>query len=227
MERFEVNQRLLDLYPDPAYLEIGVSHGLTFHGLRAGRKVAVDPLFQFDLKAARTANPGATYHQVPSDEYFTRVRHPDERFDLIFVDGLHTFDQTLRDLLNATSCLTPTGVIVIDDVMPISYAASLPDFDSSFALRQSTGDSNPAWMGDVYRLIFFIRDYLAAFSYATIAENHGQTVLWPLVRPHTVAPRNVEAIARLGYVDAVLERDAFNVRSFDEIEADVRRFIAG
>lgn len=225
MERFTVNQRLLDLYPSPAYLEIGVQEGLTFHRLDAARKVAVDPTFVFDVDAARRDNPAAAYHQMPSDDYFATRRAFDERFDVIFIDGLHTFDQTLRDLLNAVSCLKPGGVIIVDDVMPASYAASLPSFEESVHLRQLLGDAYPAWMGDVYRLVFFIRDYMTAFDYATIAENHGQTVLWPAIREHTVPPRSVEAIARLEYLQSVTEREAFNLRPFAAIEAAVRATI--
>lgn len=133
MDRPDVIQGLLNLYSNPSYLEVGVNHGITFHAITAARKVAVDPKFNFDVPQARLRPGGATsdYHEVPSDDYFAN-RPAGDMFDVIFLDGLHTFDQTLRDLLNAMTCLKPTGAIVIDDVTPSSYAASLPTMEKMF-----------------------------------------------------------------------------------------------
>lgn len=228
MERHEVNQALLDLYPNPSYLEIGVSHGTTFHQIRAHRKVAVDPKFQFDLGAARgdPSNANSVYHEVASDTYFARLKQKGEMFDVIYLDGLHTFDQTLRDLLNSIDCLKSNGAIIIDDVMPSSYAASLPDWDESIRFRSLIGDSDQSWMGDVYRLIFFIRDYLPTFHYASLRENHGQTILWRGTRPHVDAPLGVEAIARLDYATAVFQQQAFNYQRFEAIVTEMGRSTA-
>lgn len=54
------------------------------------------------------------------------------KFDLIFVDGWHTFDHTLLDCFYATRLLKIGGYLVIDDVGMISvrraieYVASYP-----------------------------------------------------------------------------------------------------
>jgi SAM-dependent methyltransferase len=218
MLRAEVNQAILDLYESPSYLEIGVFDGNTFNAIRARRKVAVDIAFSLDLDAARATVAGqdVEYHECPSDDYFTRIIG-DERFDVIFVDGLHTFDQTLRDLLNAIDHLREGGTIVIDDVIPPSYAASLPSLERSGAFREARGIKAVDWMGDVYRVIFFLRDYMPGFSFATLTENHGETVLWRQIRPLDAAPRSVEAISRLTFADCQFHRDAFNIRPFGEI----------
>lgn len=46
-------------------------------------------------------------------------------FDMIFVDGFHTFDQTLLDCYYATRLLRIGGILVIDDValLPVGRAA--------------------------------------------------------------------------------------------------------
>jgi hypothetical protein len=163
------------------------------------------------------------YHEVASDTYFSRLKPKGEMFDVIYLDGLHTFDQTLRDLLNSIECLKPNGVIVVDDVMPSSYAASLPDWDESIRFRGLIGDPDQSWMGDVYRLVFFVRDYLTAFRYASLRENHGQTVLWRGARPHVHAPLDVEAIARLDYATAIFQQEAFNYQQFQAIVAEMGR----
>ncbi len=218
MLRAEVVQALLDLYQEPSYLEIGVCDGSTFHAVSAGRKIAVDIDFAFDLDAARAAVAGQqiAFHQCPSDDYFARIAGTD-RFDVIFIDGLHTFEQTLRDLLNAIGQLREGGVIVIDDVLPHTYAASLPSLEQARAFRASRGITSIDWMGDVYRLVFFLRDFMPGYSFATLLENHGQTVLWRQPRHIAAQPRSVEEVSRLSFADCHLHLADFNVRPFPEI----------
>ena len=81
---------------------------MTFNAIQASRKVAVDPRFRFKVAEARSGDaPEAEFHEVPSDEYFGRIADPDERFHVIFLDGLHTLEQTLRDFTNALEFLAP------------------------------------------------------------------------------------------------------------------------
>jgi hypothetical protein len=224
MDRRQVNQRLLDLFQSPSYLEVGVWQGDTFHAVNAARKVAVDPDFQFDVAAAQAdpANDHTIYHATTSDDYFTRSAGRDDRFDLIFLDGLHTLEQTLRDLLHAIDRLNDGGVIVIDDVLPSSYGASLSDLaDAGKYRRMADPQGSRAWMGDVFRLVFFVRDYLASYSYATITDNHGQMILWRQTREHDVPTLTVEQISRLEYKDVVFRPRAYNFMPFDEVEARI------
>jgi SAM-dependent methyltransferase len=225
MRRSEVIQRLLDLYEAPDYLEIGVCEGTTFHAVRAARRVAVDPDFRFDIQAAAAdpANAGAAYHPITSDAWFTGPGRG-ECFDLIFLDGLHLFDQTLRDLIHAIQRLKPGGAIVIDDVLPASYGASLRDLEESAKFRRmSPGPQEPkAWMGDVFKLVFWIRDYLLDWSYATVSDNHGQLVLWREARAADVAPLDIAAIAALEYKDVVFRPRAYNFLGLDAIVAAVK-----
>ena len=48
MRRADVSQRLVNLYREARYLEIGVCEGYTFHAVDAASKVAVDPRFESD-----------------------------------------------------------------------------------------------------------------------------------------------------------------------------------
>ncbi|WP_010216722.1 class I SAM-dependent methyltransferase [Sphingomonas sp. PAMC 26621] len=212
MERSTVIQFILDLYKDPTYLEIGVDQGVTFDALRANLKVAVDVRFAFDLAAARASADSVRceYHETASDAFFADRALTAPKFDVVFIDGLHTFEQTLRDLLNASYVLAEGGTIVVDDVMPSGYAASIPDLDLTRQFWTATNNPDGSWMGDVYRLIFFIQDFLGSFSYATVEENHGQTVLWKKPRHVSSNPARIETISRLGYIDAVMGKAAFN-----------------
>ncbi len=138
---------LLSLYEEPRYLEIGIAKGETFHNVKATLKVAVDPKFGFDHVEAQRTNPGTTYHEVTSDVYFGKYIEATETFDVIYLDGLHTFEQTLRDLNNALEHLEPRGVILIDDVRPHTYVASLPNYRNYPKSRSgSASTTNGGWV---------------------------------------------------------------------------------
>jgi hypothetical protein len=223
--RSEVVQAFLDLYPDPHYLEVGVSRGVTLHAVRAARKVGVDPSYKFD--PAVEGQAGTEYRTATSDAYFGELSR-EEMFDVIYLDGLHTFEQTLRDLLSALEHLKPHGVIIIDDVYPISYAASIPDLVASKRLRRELGIEKAAWMGDVYRLVFFIQSFCQSLSYAGVAENHGQLVAWRAPRPEASIPqRRVEEVGRMPYESAVLDRGVFGFTALAGIIEAVKAAIEG
>jgi hypothetical protein len=229
LSRSHVVTQFLRLFAEPAYLEVGVNLGETFHGVQASRKVAVDPRFAFDV-AAHQVEGEVEFYRTTSDAFFAEFAGELGTYDVIYLDGLHTFEQTLRDFLNAMEFLNRRGVIVIDDVLPDSYDSSLPDFAQVAHLRHTAAQSgaswpfNGSWMGDVFKLPFFIESFVPQVSFATVLENHGQTVVWREARPVAAIPqRSLEAIARLDYRDTILSRDVFRICPLDDIVAKVRR----
>lgn len=221
LSRAAVVQGVLDLFPAPRYLEIGVSQGVTFHALKAATKVAVDPVFAFDVPEAERTNPNARYHQVPSDVYFGTIVDPAERFDVINVDGLHTAEQTLRDLLNALAFLAPDGIIVIDDVRPTHHVAAIRDQRRANAIRKFLNVEDRSWMGDVYKVMFFIDSFLQQLSWRTVAENHGQAVVWRHRRAE-VPERLLTDVGAKSFDDFVAERGVLNRTPYAEILEAVR-----
>lgn len=222
VRRDEAIQGLLDLFDQPSYLEIGVNAGLTFHGVRAAQKVAVDPAFTFDHELEASRRPDSRYHQVESDTYFLTLARREDVFDVVYLDGLHTYEQTLRDLLNTLQHLHAKSVVVIDDVLPSDYASSIGDPHRMNAFRAAVGDTGAAWMGDVYKLVFFINSFLPQFSFATIADNHGQAVLWREPR-QVSSPQSTSEIASMDFADLVLKRPSLNVLAYDAIVNRVRQ----
>lgn len=216
VSRNGVVQGVLDLYEDPAYLEIGVNKGMTFKAVSAAKKVGVDPKFVFDFKAYAQQFTNCSFHETTSDDYFGRIAGLDSKFHVIYLDGLHTAEQTVRDLLNAIFFLRQDGVIVIDDVFPCSYAASLPNRQETRTVRKATGDTLGAWMGDVYRLVFFVETFCQQFSYCTVNNNHGQLILWRGPRP-TVPDRTLEDVGMKQYKDLFSESASFQCAPLAEV----------
>jgi hypothetical protein len=88
------------------YLEIGVEAGNNLSQIICEKKVSVDPDY-------RTP---ALYH-VTSDDFFKTNK---QKFDIIFIDGLHIWSQVYKDIVNSLDCLNENGVIVCHDMNPYS-----------------------------------------------------------------------------------------------------------
>lgn len=183
----------------------------------ATQKTAVDPHFLLDVEQASSQNPDASYHEVPSDDYFGAYAEP---FDVIYLDGLHTLEQTLRDFTSALELLTPRGVIVIDDVLPNSHFAALPDLDEFLTFRAANYVAEDSWMGDVYRLVFMIDSFFQQVSFRTTEDNHGQLVVWRAPRP-SVTERRIEDISRLGFEALLKQGDVLRRAPLHVIRAEV------
>ncbi len=50
-----------------------------------------------------------------SDNFFNYNR---DKFDIVFIDGVHTEEQTIKDIENACHCLSKNGIIIVHDCMP-------------------------------------------------------------------------------------------------------------
>lgn len=130
------------------YLEVGVQYGFTLSSVNVENKTGVDPELMFNPRLA----PGVTLYRTTSDEFFANLS-VDAQYDLVFLDGLHTFAQTTRDFLNALMHLRPGGLIVVDDVVPSSEAKALPDRNESLRMQlEETGIADGEWFGDVWKL---------------------------------------------------------------------------
>ena len=178
--------RLAQALGSKTYLEIGVSEGITFNAVNVETKTGVDPEFRFDWQAS---HDGTITRLLPlsSDAFF--AQEPIEsRFALIVVDGLHTYDQTYRDLQNALLHSHPGTVILIDDTIPCDAYSCSRDQDEAVQLRaQSTGIANGMWHGDTYKIMPFIHLFHTAYQYCTIVDQgNPQTILWRAKEPRKV-----------------------------------------
>jgi hypothetical protein len=124
----------------------------------ARRKVGVDP------------RQGGT-HRMTSDAFFATaqvVRGADERFDVVFIDGLHLYEQVRRDLDGALSVLKPDGWIAFHDMLPRDWLEEhVPQIRTS------------GWTGDGWKVAF---ELLASpdMAFRLLAVDHGVLVAKPL-----------------------------------------------
>jgi hypothetical protein len=172
--------------------------GLTLESIEAPTRLGVDPAPKFDLSRLPK---GLEFFKGTSDDFFQQL-DSDVYFDVVFLDGLHTFEQVYRDLLNTLAHL-PDGAILIDDTVPSDEVSALPDQGASFARRSELGLPGLPWHGDAWKLVVSVARYHPELDFRTIlgSGNH-QTLLWK-TQPHAeiAAPRPdaVEQIAPLTY----------------------------
>ncbi len=188
------------------YLEVGVLKGQTFLNLDFAEMHAVDPNFRFD--PATEARPNRQFFSQTSDQFFAVP--PDAKpYDLIFLDGLHTFAQTFRDLC-ASQVLSHAGtVVVIDDTVPSDMVSMIPDQRISNQMRKRHNLAGRNWHGDVCKVVMAIHDFFPNLDYRTImGAGNPQTAV--IRRPRAdFKPRwnDLEAISRLDYAGFLANMD--------------------
>jgi hypothetical protein len=188
------------------YLEVGVSKGITFNQVDIPFKVAVDPKFRF--KVQDYASQNTIFHEVTSDLFFSKLAPIYGEYDLIYLDGLHTFEQTFRDFCASLCYAHARTIWLIDDTHPTGRLAAIPDHQFVKRSRKVLRIKDARWMGDVFKAVFAIHDFFPQFSYATFPE-HGQTAIWLETRENFLPTWNsLEKISRLSYGDFLKFRDS-------------------
>jgi predicted O-methyltransferase YrrM len=124
-----------------SYLEIGVWDGATLwemakalrpNGEAYGVDVDLSPLKRRNLAESLNVH----LYEMSSNRFFADDRALKGRFDVIFIDGLHTAAQARKDLANSVRALKPDGTILMHDTYPV---------------RKEWTDESVC--GDVYKLV--------------------------------------------------------------------------
>lgn len=155
INRTTILQRFIKNKSFQTYLEIGVHTGINFFQIDAPYKIAIDPKFLI-FGDTKTNKSSEHFYEVTSDAYFesdaTKIIE-ERKVNAALVDGLHTYPQSKKDVLNVLKYLTEDGIIIMHDCYPENEAASNPDMQAAI---KSPGFSG-AWMGDVWKTIVWLR----------------------------------------------------------------------
>ena len=127
--RWDLIEYLINKYGYSDYLEIGCDQDQLFSKVKIQNKVGVDP-------------SGGGNVRKTSDEFF---KENNKKFDIVFIDGLHTYDQVKKDILNSINCLKENGIILVHDCMPDSLS------------KQAVPRYRMVWNGDVWKAIVDLR----------------------------------------------------------------------
>ncbi len=141
-KRNEIVQKIIDIKNYKSYLEIGTFKNDLFNYVNCKEKYGVDPTSGGNIRKT-------------SDQFF---RDNIKKFDLIFIDGLHHYNQVKRDILNSLQFLNKGGVVLMHDCMPRDY------------YYQAVPRSQINWNGDTWKAFLEIRTKKNLDTYCCYAD---------------------------------------------------------
>ena len=159
------------------YLEIGVEYGYTFANVLSHEKHAVDPNLRFNKRIKPLK---WKLHETTSDDFFHSLNQS-VKFDVVFLDGLHTSKQTYEDFRNCLPHLKNESIVIIDDTIPSDELSANPDQEMSYKLRLEAGNpGDGSWHGDVFKVIVALNSMKwLDLRIATISDlSNPKTVIW-------------------------------------------------
>ncbi len=179
--------RLYQALEPASVLEIGVFEGASLRLVRPPAiAIGVDP-------APRILHPlAAETHIFPeaSDVFFANGRArtllAERPLSIGFIDGLHLFEQALRDFINLEALCGPDSVILLHDTIPLDEATSAREQRTAFHT------------GDVWKTILCLKHYRPELRIVTVATPpSGLTIVTALDPANRVLVDHYdEAVAR-------------------------------
>jgi len=156
MTRTEIINSLINKHGYDDYLEIGVNTpsqpGWNWNGLNVKSKIGVDPNVDHE-----------GVFKMTSDEFFEKMTQ--HYYDIVFVDGLHIFEQAYRDIMNSLKWLSPNGAIVVHDCNPVTE------------ITQRRERASDAWHGDVWKAIVKLRMEEIGLTIHTVDADEGCAII--------------------------------------------------
>jgi len=127
--RWDLINKIINKNKFTSYLEIGCDDNKCFDRINIKNKIGVDPVSGGNLR-------------ITSDNFFIDNK---KKFDLIFIDGLHTYEQVKKDIINSINSINDNGYILVHDCLPsrISHQA-IPRYKNN-------------WNGEVWKAIVEFR----------------------------------------------------------------------
>ncbi len=140
--RFDIINKIIKKKEYTSYLEIGCFKDETFNKINIKKKIGVDPISGGNLR-------------MTSDLFFLENKN---KFDIIFIDGLHVYEQVIKDIFNSIKILNPDGIVLIHDCLPRKLWYQTPT-------RMSD-----TWNGDVWKAIVECRTLENIDTYTCLAD---------------------------------------------------------
>lgn len=187
----ELLARVYEHLRPESVLEIGVEIGLSFELIPSDAlAIGVDP----HPRLSGPAPPYARIFAETSDAFFA-ARRLDELLGgrplgAVFVDGLHLFEQVLRDVLNVEPFCGPRTVVMLHDTVPLNELTQTREVRTRFST------------GDVWKAVPGLRELRPDLEVFTVATAWTGLTFVTGFRgaPSPPAARYDDVVAR--YVDA-------------------------
>jgi len=187
--RLFIIQEIINKKKFRSYLEIGTFKNEVFSNIVCEKKIGVDPF------------SGGT-HRMTSDEFFSKYEN---KFDCIFIDGLHHYDQVIKDINNSLKRINENGIILLHDCLPKNMDA------------QAIPRTVVEWNGDVWKALVNMRTKKNLDCYTCYAD-HGLGII--LKRPNrNLLNLKVSNFKKLKYVDFYNDyKNLMNLIEYDQLK---------
>ena len=243
--RIQLIQRFIDKLKAERYLEIGVLKGTVLFRINCKLKIGVDPKFRISTGKRishnlryKLSNQGTLLVEMTSDDFFKdKVEHLIEKPpQVVFIDGLHTFEQTLKDVYNTLNFLNKSGVIILHDCNPphkasATPALSIPEAKQKYESENNDGGWTGEWCGDTWKVIPYLLKFCKELDVCVLDADYGLGIVSRKVPcdPPRYAPthydnRNTsEFSASLSYADLEADRQGtLNLKKLSDLDEIIR-----
>lgn len=204
---YEAHLMRLHAWLRPAgYVEIGVETGKTLRfAAPPTRALGIDP----EPRIVGPLPDTIRVFALTSDAFFARHHLPDALgvpvVGLAFIDGLHVFEQALRDFIHLERYCGPGSVVLVHDCLPIDGPSSEPARRTTF------------WSGDPWKVTAALRRFRPDLTVFTVpCPPTGLAFVTGLDPASTLlAERYDEVVA------------AYHARTYDDLQAEGAERVLG
>lgn len=160
MYRFDIINHFIKKHNFINYLEIGVFHGECIEAIDISHKDGVDP------GSEGVVHPKVNY-PITSDEFFQLIeKHPEIKYDIVFIDGLHHSVQVIKDITNSLKHSIDSGVVAMHDCNPPTKSHA-----------QVPRNGQCEWNGDTYKAFLQSRIENPQHKHFVIDDDWGVGVI--------------------------------------------------
>ena len=175
INRVDLIQKIINAKKAKVYLEIGIFKGACFVPIKSETKIGIDisPPVKW---VEDILNDKIKYFQMTSDEFFETKSElfAENKIDVAFIDGFHSYEQSLRDVENCLKYLSEDGVIIMHDCNPPTQKVATP-----FKSYEEKDKAHflGAWMGDVWKTIVYLRSVRGNLNVMVLGAETGLGII--------------------------------------------------
>ena len=128
--------------------------------MNATNKTAVDPDPKFE-NIGKISNINLI--KETSDAYFAELNNyykffieEKDKFDIIFLDGMHQVEYILKDIYNSLRYIKSNGVIFLDDILPLNEKEQRKIPEQHCFENNILKHCGQPWTGDVWKVLYYL-----------------------------------------------------------------------
>jgi hypothetical protein len=186
VDYLEILRRLHLFLKPKTYVEIGIDTGKSFELASLSTfSLGIDP----QPKLKYEISPNSKILAITSDDFFQNYNLLTElqgqRVDFAFIDGLHLFEQTLKDFVNLEKYSKQNTVICFHDTFPLDEITARRERKTGF------------WSGDVWKVVLILKKYRPDLKIFTVAtQPTGLTIVTNLDSHSKILSEHYDDIIR-------------------------------